>query len=196
MLPPCWCRGPIAKLITFVTFLWILVQRVILNPVCHELLLFPRIGGLTTDFTCDTILCALCWGAAGPPAREHSSVPRQPRCQPLYKRHPALHSQQSRARPVPDGRPYCSPSTSKRVRGGPTIWVAETQQLTEAPGTRALMAEFGSLQRPAPSSAPTELRPESAPSTRIVVLDHRPRPGRATSQTGEREQLHQTSVLW
>ena len=23
------------------------------NTVCHELLLFPRIGGLTTDFTCD-----------------------------------------------------------------------------------------------------------------------------------------------
>ena len=107
-----------------------------------------------------------------PAGHRPGNIPGSPasrRCQPLYKRHPALHSQQSRARSVPDGRPNCSPSTIEGEGGPPQYGVAEQQQLTEAP---ALHRSLRQKTRPLPpDQKPT---PASALQPQTVVLESAP----------------------
>ena len=104
-----------------------------------------------------------------PPGPGTFLSPPPPRCQPLYKRHPALHSQQSRARSVPDGRPNCSPSTIEGEGGPPQYGVAEQEQLTEAP---ALHRSLRQKTRPLPpDQKPTPASTHPGQSPRTITSD-------------------------
>ena len=108
------------------------------NTMCHELLLFPRIGGLTTDFTCDNMHCV-----EGPASPRPGNIPESPASRAASSikvtsstSPPAVKSQIS--------RPYCSPSSMRGCGEAPTRWGG----IVSPRGTHAQMAEVGSLQPP------------------------------------------------
>ena len=109
-------------------------------------MLFPRVGGLTTDSTCDNMHCVE--QPAGPSAREHSWVPASRRRPPLYKRHPALQPQQSNARPEPDKRTVLL--TPAGGEGGPQTMGGRAAAAHRSPGP----SQKPTPEDPAPSSGP------------------------------------------
>ena len=147
------------------------------NIVCSELLLLPRIVGLTTGFTCVTILCAL-W-MRSQPGRGHSSVP-PPAALPSHYKSNTHHRTVNRE---PDQRQRTDriahpPVGGWVLRGDPTIWGWQKTPGTRAPKRPSLVNSSG----PAPSSAdPAETRRH-----RIQLKMQLERKGH----------IHEKSVLW
>ena len=108
--------------------------KVYANTVCSELLLYPRIGGLTPGFTCVTILCAL-W-MRSQPGRGHSSVP-PPAALPSHYKSNTHHRTVSREPDQRQRTDRIAHTLQEEAEGGPhNMGVAEDPGNTRPKATK------------------------------------------------------------